>query len=69
MEIKIKYFTDKIDKIKKHVNGDWIDLRAAETVKLDKGDFALIPLGVAIELPVGYEANVVLAAAHSKTMG
>lgn len=31
MDIKIKYFTDKIDELK-YVDGksDWIDLRAAE---------------------------------------
>ncbi len=58
MEIKIKYFTDKIDKISKISQGDWIDLRAAETVKLKPGDFKLIPLGVAMKLPAGYEAHI-----------
>lgn len=50
--IKIKYFTDKIDKLT-YIDGksDWIDLRAAEDVDLKKGDFKLIPLGVAMELP------------------
>jgi len=57
--IKIKYFTDKIDKIEKISIGDWIDLRAAETIKLKKGEFTLIPLGVAMQLPKGYEAYVV----------
>ena len=54
--IKIKYFTDKIDKLT-YIDGksDWIDLRAAEDVDLKKGDFKLIPLGVAMELPKGYE--------------
>ena len=35
MEIKIKYFTDKIDKLC-YIDGksDWIDLRVAETVEL-----------------------------------
>ena len=46
--IKIKYFTDKIDKIKKIDKGDWIDLRAAKTIELKAGEFKLIPLGVAI---------------------
>ena len=50
--IKIKYFTDKIEKLT-YIDGksDWIDLRAAREVVLKKGDFALIPLGVAMELP------------------
>ena len=57
--IKIKYFTDKIDKIEKISIDDWIDLRATETIKLKKGEFTLIPLGVAMQLPKGYEAYVV----------
>ena len=61
MNIKIKYFTDAIDRLA-YIDGksDWIDLRAAREVVLKKGDFALIPLGVAMELPKGYEAHVVL---------
>ena len=58
--IKIKYFTDKIEKLK-YVDGksDWIDMRASEEVTLHAGEFALIPLGVAMELPKGYEAHLV----------
>lgn len=58
--IRIKYFTDKIEKLT-YIDGksDWIDLRAAEDVSLKKGEFALIPLGIAMELPQGYEAHVV----------
>ena len=33
---------------------DWIDLRCAEEISLKKGEFRLIPLGVAMELPRGY---------------
>ena len=57
--IKIKYFDKEIDKIEKISNGDWIDLRSAETVELKKGEFYLIPLGVGMKLPDGYEAHVV----------
>lgn len=35
MQIKIKYHTD-IEKIEKIAAGDWIDLRAAETVFVPK---------------------------------
>ena len=50
--IRIKYFTDRIDKLE-YIDGksDWIDLRASETVELKAGEFKLIPLGVAMELP------------------
>ena len=58
--IKIRYLSDEIDKLD-YIAGksDWIDLRAAEEVKLKKGEFKLIPLGIAIQLPVGYEAHIV----------
>ena len=67
--IKIKYLTDKIDKIKKIAVGDWIDLRAAEDVALKAGDFKLIPLGVAMQLPKGYEGHVVPRSSTFKNFG
>lgn len=59
MKVKIKYFTNKIDKVNKIDIGDWIDLRASETVFIRKGEYKLIPLGVGMILPEGYEAHVV----------
>ncbi len=56
--IKIKYFTD-IEPIEKISKGDWIDLRAAEDVELEAGEYTLIPLGVGMILPEGYEAHIV----------
>ena len=61
--IRIKYFTDKIEKL------TYIDLRAAEDVSLKKGEFALIPLGIAMELPQGYEAHVVPRSSTFKNFG
>ena len=58
-KIKIKYFTNEINKIQKFEHGDWIDLRAAKDITLKKGEFALIPLGIAMKLPKGYEAHIV----------
>ena len=68
--IKVKYFTDKIDKLE-YIDGksDWIELRASEDVVLEKGDFALIPLGVAMELPEGYEAHIVPRSSTYKNFG
>ncbi len=68
--IKIKYFTDKIDKLE-YIDGksDWIDLRASEEVELKQGDFKLIPLGVAMELPKGYEAHIVPRSSTYKNFG
>lgn len=68
--IKIKYFTDKIEKLT-YIGGksDWIDLRSAEDVVLKKGEFKLIPLGIAMELPEGYEAHVVPRSSTYKNFG
>lgn len=57
--IKIKYFDQEIEKIKKITKGDWIDLRSAESVALKKGEYYLIRLGVGMILPDGYEAHIV----------
>ena len=69
-EIKVKYFVDGIDELC-YVAGksDWIDLHAAEDVDMKAGEFRLIPLGVAIELPEGYEAHVVPRSSTYKNFG
>ncbi len=68
--IRIKYKTDKIKKLE-YIDGksDWIDLRACETVDLKAGEFALIPLGVAMELPKGYEGHLVPRSSTFKNYG
>ena len=70
MNIRIKYFTDKIEKLD-YIDGksDWIDLRASEEVELKAGEFKLIPLGVAMEIPKGYEAHIVPRSSTFKTWG
>ena len=69
-EIKVKYFVDGIDELC-YVAGKsaWIDLHAAEDVDMKAGEFRLIPLGVAIELPEGYEAHVVPRSSTFKNYG
>lgn len=66
--IKIKYFSD-VEKIQKIDKGDWIDLRAAETVSLKQGEYKLIPLGVGMILPQGYEAHIVPRSSTFKNFG
>lgn len=58
--IRIRYHSDEIKKLQ-YIDGksDWIDLRSAEHVILKKGEFRLISLGVAMQLPEGYEAVIV----------
>ncbi len=67
--IQIKYFTNEIDIIQKIDKGDWIDLRAAETVEMKAGEFKLIPLGVGMIFPKGYEAHIVPRSSTFKNFG
>lgn len=68
--IKIKYFSDRIDKLGYIGNGsDWIDLRAAEDVKMKTGEWKLIKLGVGMKLPDGYEAHIVPRSSTFKKFG
>lgn len=68
MKIKIKYF-EGADKIQKIPQGDWIDLKSRETVILNKGDFRLINLGVAMQLPQGFEAHIAPRSSTFKNWG
>lgn len=59
MKLKIKVkcsegicFPTNLDK------GDWIDLHTSRSVRLKKGEMCIIPLGVAMELPKGFEAHI-----------
>lgn len=68
--IKIKYHTDKIEKLR-YIDGksDWIDLRSAEDYILKKGDFKLINLGVSVEIPKGYEMLIASRSSTFKNFG
>lgn len=67
--IKIKYFDETLPKLEKLTVGDWIDLRASEDVELKQFEYKLIPLGVAMQLPEGFEANVVPRSSTFKNFG
>ncbi len=68
--IRIKYFSDDVEKLR-YIDGksDWIDLRASERVELKAGEFRLIPLGVAMQLPNGYEGHLVPRSSTFKNYG
>ena len=68
--IQIKYSTDEIEKLT-YIDGksDWIDLRAAKEMELKAGQYAMIPLGVAMKLPEGYEAHIVPRSSTYKNYG
>ena len=68
--IRIQYLNDDVERLR-YIDGksDWIDLRAAEDVVLKAGEFALIHLGVAMQLPEGYEAHLVPRSSTFKNFG
>lgn len=70
-KIKIKYVDPTMPKLE-YIDGeksDWIDLRSAETVTMEPGDFRIISLGVAMELPEGYEGHIAPRSSTFKKFG
>lgn len=71
-QIKIKYFDNDVEKIA-YIGGtkksNWVDLRASETMELFSNHFYLIPLGIAMQLPDGYEAHIVPRSSSFNTWG
>ena len=68
MTIQVRYHADILP-LEKLPQGDWIDLRAAETVEMKAGEYRLIPLGVSMKLPQGYEAHVAPRSSTFKKWG
>ena len=69
MKIKIKYHDKDMDKIQKIMIGDWIDLRVAEDVAMEQGEYRLLSLGISMQLPEGYEAHVAPRSSTFKNFG
>lgn len=68
-KILIKYHDSELEKIEKIAQGDWIDLRAAETVELRAFEHRIVSLGVSMRLPEGYEAHIVPRSSTFKKWG
>jgi dUTP pyrophosphatase len=56
--IIVQYKDDTIKRLEKIEKGDWVDLYAAENTVVTENEVTLIPLGVAMKLPEGYEAHL-----------
>lgn len=69
-KIEIQYLNERVERLR-YIDGksDWVDLRAAEEIEMKEGEFRLIPLGVAMKLPKGYEAHVVPRSSTFKNFG
>ena len=73
LKIRVKYHDDgkgePLKKIEKITIGDWIDLRCAKHMNISCYHHELIPLGVSMKLPEGYEAHIVLRSSTFKLTG
>ncbi|CBH21709.1 SPbeta phage deoxyuridine 5'-triphosphate nucleotidohydrolase [Acetoanaerobium sticklandii] len=70
LEIKVK-LKEGVQQEFEFIEGksNWIDLRTAERIKMKQGDFKLIPLGFALELPEGFEAHILPRSSTFKNYG
>ena len=59
LTLRIKYRNETVKRLEKLAVGNWIDLSADKRITMIKGEFAIIPLGIAVQLPEGFEANIV----------
>ena len=68
--MRIKYHSDEIEKLE-YIAGksDWIDLRVAENVTLQKGEFRLISMGISVQVPDGYEMLLAPRSSTFKNFG
>ena len=67
----VRYHSDEIEHLR-YIDGEksnWIDLRAAEDVVMKQGDFKLISLGIAVQLPKGYEMIIAPRSSTFKNFG
>lgn len=68
MQVKVKYF-NKNCTIEWNEKGDWIDLRSSSNIAIPEGAFTIIHLGIAMELPEGYEAIIAPRSSAFKRWG
>lgn len=69
MNIYIKKHNPKLLAPEQVPGSDWIDLRAAEDMWIPEGEFALVDLGISVELPEGFEAHVAPRSSTFKNYG
>lgn len=69
MRITVVYHHPDLPPLEQTAVGDWVDLRAAESVAMKAGEYRLISLGVSMLLPDGYEAHVAPRSSTYKRWG
>ena len=69
LQMKIKYFSEDAKRLMKIDKGDWIDVYANKDIIIHQGECTLVPLGFAMQLPVGYEAYLLPRSSTFKKWG
>lgn len=59
VKLRVRYHNTKLEKLKEITVGDAIDVRCAEEVYLERGDFKKLPLGFSMDIPEGYYALLI----------
>ena len=68
--IRVMYHNKNLEgTIKQVPDSAWIDLRAAETVEMEPGEFRIISLGISVEIPPGFEAHIAPRSSTFKHFG
>mgnify|MGYP001623741725 FL=1 len=67
--IFVKYFEEDGAKLDFNPKGNWVDLYTACDVYMNQGNFCLIPLGVAMQLPPHHEAIIAPRSSTFKRWG
>ena len=68
LNIRIKYF-EGATKLEKIAKGNWIDVYAAKDTFVQKDERAMVPLGFAMELPIGWEGHLAPRSSSFKSWG
>lgn len=67
--IFVKYFEEDGAKLDFNPKGNWVDLYTGCDVYMNQGNFCLIPLGVAMQLPPHHEAIIAPRSSTFKRWG
>lgn len=67
--IQIKYHDPALPRVEVIATGNWIDLRASQRIEMKAGEFKIIPLGISMKLPDGYEAHLAPRSSTFKKWG
>lgn len=70
MKAKVKVRVMKQGRLPELIDkGEWVDLCVAEETKIKAYDWTYVPLGVAMQLPAGYEAYIAPRSSTWKNFG